>query len=110
LPFSVLLYGLSFIFFLAQWKIAGPGFHHEARIGTLRHTTTVDVWFGILTDCGAIRDLSACCQFICLFYMASKILAFFSQQAEIPGSFFSMLTALVTITLYSNENDTEGMK
>ena len=42
--------------------------------------------------------------------MASKILAFFSQQAEIPGSFFSMLTALVTITLYSNENDTEGMK
>jgi hypothetical protein len=82
LPFSALLYSLSFIFFLAQWKIAGPGFHHEARIGTLRHTTTVDVWFSILTDCGVISDLSACCQFVCLFYMVSKISAFVHNRQK----------------------------
>ena len=64
LTFSDHLYGLSLIFFLAQWKIAGPGFHHEARIGTLRHTTTIDVWFSILTDCRAINYLSTCCQLI----------------------------------------------
>jgi hypothetical protein len=81
LPFSVLLYGL-FIFFLAQWKIAGRGFHHEARIGTLRHTTTVGVWFSILTDCGAISDLSACCQFVCLFYMVRKISAFVHNRQK----------------------------